>query len=574
MGTGLATQDLSFSYAGESVPVLRSLSARFPRGKLTLLLGPSGCGKSTLLLCANGLIPHSVEGMLEGAILLEGEDITARPPRELCTRVGLVFQDAETQFCTLTVEDEIAFGLENLRTPPVHIRARVDASLALVGMPGVGARRLASLSGGEKQRVAIASVMALEPEVLLLDEPTANLDPAGTREIVAVLARLRDAGRTVVLVEHKLDCLMHLVDHVVVLSGGGELSLQGTPAEVMPALLADPVRFSSVHVPQLARIGQAVGSAGSPVALTVADAARAVCARLRRGAPRGASATASAGRPKRDGVPPLSARGVCVSLGGRDILRDIDLDILPGECIAVVGANGAGKSTLVKALLGLVPLRAGEIQFFGRDLRGMRRREVFARAGLVFQNPEHQIVSATVAGELAFSLRARGADEAQARVRADACLSDFGLLACRDRSPWLLSQGQKRRLSVASMLVAGQELLLLDEPTYGQDPETGGELLALMEKINAAGVTLLVVTHDMDLVASACTRVLALCGGRVVFDGAPRALFARPDLLELCRLAAPPPCEVSAAVARKFPGFPSCLTIEEMVSAIAAGGAA
>jgi len=357
-----------------------------------------------------------------------------------------------------------------------------------VGMEGFLHRRLETLSGGEAQRIALAALLAMQTSALILDEPTANLDPEATRDFFATLERLK-GEHTILLIEHKLDACWHLADRVFFLGEDGRLLAEGAPEATLQA-----------HLPEILEAGIWVPSELDPRA---------------------------GRRPAPENFPPLNAdppavdvRGLTFAYpGGETVLREVDLRIPQGDFVALLGANGAGKSTLALHMAGLLPKpQAGEVRLFGRPLASLTPREKADLVGFVFQNPEHQFVTERVWDELAYSLRVRGWPEARVRERVEALLADFRLTAHADRNPFTLSQGQKRRLSVGTMLAAGQRLLILDEPTFGQDRNTAYALMDRLRALNQQGVTIVMITHDLRLAWEYARRVVTLAQGRVVED--------------------------------------------------------
>ncbi|MBI3360566.1 MAG: ABC transporter ATP-binding protein [Chloroflexi bacterium] len=549
-------ESLTVRYPGRRAPALHDLSFTVAEGEMVLLLGPSGSGKSTLALALNGLIPHGLAVEMDGRVLVRGRDTREMQPGEIAALVGTVFQDPEAQFCTLTVEDEIAFGLENLRTPSAEMGARIDEALAVVGLNGFRGRRLDRLSGGEKQRLALACILAMRPPIIVLDEPTANLDPLGTREFFAALAPLR--GRHIlILIEHKLDECAHLADRALVLGPNGSLIADGAPRAVFADHAAALDEFG-VWIPQVTEFALSLGLRDH-LPLTVAEAAQ------RFNSPHGLSTKAQGHEDTkknnlgdlvpsclgvdRAGIESRSALGIShLSFSypaSPPALRDVSLRIPAGTFAALVGPNGSGKSTLAALAMSLQPPPRGTTHLFGRDVRDLSFAEIAGCAGYVFQNPEHQFVADTVADELAYSLRARRRSPDEITRIVENLLDRFDLAELAAANPFTLSQGQKRRLSVATMLAVGQRLLILDEPTFGQDRRGAARLMALLRDLHRDGATILFITHDMRLVSEHAGTATALAEGRAIFSGPPADLFTRPDILAAARLTLPPMVELA-----------------------------
>ncbi len=565
---------LTVRHIGRRAPALRDFSLEWAPGERLLLLGPSGAGKSTLALCLNGLIPHSVEAHWEaGRILVDGRDTRQASLGRLTRQVGLLFQDPESQLALLEVDDEVAFGLENLGTPRPEMLRRVPAARALLGLdPARTPASLDQLSGGTKQRVTLAAILAMGPGALVLDEPTANLDPQGTTELFDTLADLcRDSNRSLLLVEHRLDDILALIDRVVVLDESGSGALTGPPREIF-AQHADTLDRLGVWVPQVARLGALFPGTKAP--LTVAEAADLLVTSW---------PTSATGAPA--AAPPLSTmwsggRGVRPILAAEDVsyrytadgppaLAAVDLTVRSGEFLALAGANAAGKTTLALLLAGALQPTTGRVLLDGRDLRAVPERAVRHRLAYVFQYPEHQFVTGTVQSELLFGLRARGVPPATAAERAMTALERIGLADLAAAHPLSLSHGQKRRLSVATALVTEPDVLLLDEPTFGQDRRYTDELLALLTDLHRSGTTVVVITHDMTIVAEHATRVVALAAGQIVFDGTPAALFARPDLLARCALRLPPIAQAVQQARERRAALPAVSSLRALAAALA-----
>jgi energy-coupling factor transport system ATP-binding protein len=576
----IQVKSLSVRYPGRARPALRDLSFEVAEGETVLLLGPSGSGKSTLALALNGIIPHGRPAQVGGRVLIGGRDTREMQPGEIAALVGVVFQDPESQFCMLTVEDEVAFGLENLRVPRDEMEARIGEALARVGLSAMRGRRLDRLSGGEKQRLALACILAMRTPVIVLDEPTANLDPLGTREFFATLAALRQQ-HTFVLIEHKLDECAALADRAIVLRPDGSLLAEGPPRSVFRQHV-DALNEYGVWMPQVTEFAQANGWPGE-LPLTVEEAAHGLSrlntkAQRHEGTKIGKHVDRETGRQgdrerdrhvdtetglhaktigesvrvsmstcvRRDAPPALEITHLTFAYpGSPPALRDVSLQIQAGDFVALVGPNGSGKSTLAALATGVRAPPRGTVQLFGREARELSIGEIADRAGYVFQNPEHQFVADSVNDELAYSLRARRRPEAEIKQVVDDLLRRFDLSGFAEVNPFTLSQGQKRRLSVATMLAAGQQMLILDEPTFGQDRRGAGRLMGLLADLHRRGVTLLMITHDMRLVAEYAASAIVLDEGRVIYTGTPGELFARPEVMEAARLVLPPMVEVT-----------------------------
>jgi len=451
-------------------------------GDCLLVVGPSGSGKSTLGLAIAGLIPREIPGVVSGSLTVDGLETTAFAPGGLAALVGLVFQDPAVQLVMDRVEDDVVFGLENRGWPIERMQARVPDSLAAVGLAGFERRPGRELSGGQQQRLALAGVLAAEPAILVLDEPTANLDPAGTSAFFERLAAIRATrSATIVLVEHRVEAAWPLADLILALGSDGA-----------PIAVGDPDAVLRAAGPQMAAAGIWL-----PEATPVAQVAE------------GSVGRTSAGRSI------LEARDVCFGYDPRmPVLTEVGLQAAEGERIALVGPNGGGKSTLGRLLVGLLQPQAGTVRLDGRDPARLAPPALARVAGYVFQQPEQQFLAQSVIDEIMLGLRwdERGA----AGVLMERLGMPLGVFGAR--SPYRLSGGEQRRLSLACALVRRPSLLILDEPTFGQDRLGYSALLAILREIVTDGTCLIAATHDARFVRDAVDRVITLAGGRLVAD--------------------------------------------------------
>lgn len=439
-----------------------------------LLLGASGAGKSTLLLALAGLLDPEGSGEAEGTLLVAGRD-----PRAARDATGIVFQDPETQLVMARCGDDVAFGLENRCVPTAEIWPRVHGALASVAFPYPDDHRTDALSGGEKQRLALAGAIALEPRLLLLDEPTANLDPEGASQVRATIGALvADRRRALVIVEHRLAEIVPLVDRVVVVAAGAGVVADGAPADVF-AREGQRLAAQGVWVPGLAVAAPPRATLAAGAVLATADA--------------------------------LSFR---YPGAGRNAVDDVSLEARAGEAIALTGANGSGKSTLALLLAGLLRPLGGTARLGTDDAWRLPARRLVTRVGSVFQDPEHQFVASSVREELAIGPRRAGRDERTVRSLTDALLERLHLAHLAEANPFTLSGGEQRRLSVATAVATAPPLLVLDEPTFGQDRRTYAELATLLARHREEGGGIVFATHDADLVRGLADRVITMRGGR------------------------------------------------------------
>jgi energy-coupling factor transporter ATP-binding protein EcfA2 len=521
------------------------------QGEVVLVLGPSGCGKSTLALALDGLVPHAVAAELDGTVRVAGLDTRHHTVAELSEHVAMVFQDPDAQIVTGTLLDEVSFGPENRLLLAGEVLARAERALKLVGLWDRRGDNPDILSGGGRQRLAIACALALAAPVLVLDEPTANLDPAGIDEVYAVLRELAsDRDHAIVLIEHNLDAAVDIVDRVIVLDAAGRLVIDGPVRDVLQGRAGELLELG-VWLPVSTLAAMRLRDAGVPIdplPLTPSELAAALEAIEVLPSPRPDAPDAAA--PTRE--PAITVRDCSVQRGGRRgpiVVGGVDLDVASGDFLAIVGTNGAGKTTLLQAIAGVIPVFGGTIDVLGMDPSQADARDRARQIGFVFQNPEHQFVAETVADELELGLRQQGMPEAERGAAVDRMLRRFDLVGLQEQHPFLLSGGQKRRLSVGTALVAGAPVLALDEPTFGQDRARASELLAILGRLNAEGTTVLVVTHDLQLVADYATRVAVMQDGRVIGVGPTADVLAGP-LIEAAGLRHPPLARATRSLVR------------------------
>ena len=495
---------VTITYDGAERPVLRELSLHIPEGELCLTVGRTGVGKSTLLGAINGLVPHFTGGTLAGRVTVAGRDTATHRPRELADVVGVVGQDPLAGFVTDTVEEELAYGLEQLAIPPDVMRKRVEEALDLLGVAELRQRPLHEISGGQQQRVAIAAVLTAHPRVLVLDEPTSALDPTAAEEVLAAVTRLvHDLGLTVVLAEHRLERVVQYADTVIHLPGDGT-AVAGPPAEMLlTATVAPPV----VELGRLAR--------WRPLPLSVRDARRQagpLRARLPVTPPLVAPVAAA-------GETALRARQIVVRYGEVVAVRGVDLALRGGEVTALMGRNGSGKSSLLWAIQGAGRRQAGAVDIAGRDPKELPPREARALVALVPQTPSDLLYLNTVGAELAQADRESVASKSpSARELLDRLAPGIG----DDEHPRELSEGQRLSVVLAIQLRAAPRVVLLDEPTRGLDYGTKRALHAIVQRLAAEQRSVVIATHDVEFVAATCDRAVVMGDGDLIADGPTR----------------------------------------------------
>jgi energy-coupling factor transport system ATP-binding protein len=503
--------DLTYRYPDRETPALRELDWTVAPGEFVAVTGPSGSGKSTLLRCLNGLTPHFSGGTFDGVVIVAGHDTRHYSPRVLARLTGFVFQDPEAQFVAGRVDDELAFGMEQLGVPAVTMRKRVEEVLDLLGIAALRDREIATLSGGERQRVAVAAALALQPSILALDEPTSQLDPWGAEEVLAALNRLNeDLGLTIVLAEHRLERVVTHADRLTVLTAGGTVSLDGPARET--------VRRADVDsLPALLALGRRLD--WDPLPLSIKDGR---AARRRDAALGHVPAPAAPDPAPPGGAPVVALQRVSAGWDRHPVLREVDLEVRPGELLALMGRNGSGKTTLLRLVAGLHRPSSGKVLIAGQDTTRFHPADIAQTVGYLPQNPSALFFAETLRAELAFTLK----HHRQSGLDLDATLATLGLEHAIGRHPRDLSGGERERAALAAVLVGGPRVLLLDEPTRGMDAVRKRALIATLHLLRDDGVAILLATHDVELVAEVASRVALLGDGRIVADGGPRAVLS------------------------------------------------
>ncbi len=499
--------NVTYTYPDAQEPVLKGLNLKIDDGEFVLVVGASGTGKSTWLRCLNGLVPHFTGGTISGSIRVQGQDPVDVQPRQMSTVVGFVFQDPEAQCVVDTVESELVFAMENHNVPQATMRKRVEEVLDQLSIAHLRNRRISTLSGGEKQRVAIASVLTLEPQVLVLDEPTSQLDPQAAEEVLTTLQKLNvDLGLTIILSEHRLERVVQYADRLIYLPGLGQRPIDGTPQEVLR---------QTELVPPLIRLGKALGWETLP--LTIKDARREVGGLELR-------PPAEPRMPATGAEAPLEiiVRDLWHAYGEHMALQGINLEVRRGEFVAIMGRNGSGKTTLLKHIVGLLQPRQGSVRVHDMDTRRVPMEEIIRVVGYVPQNPNALLFADTVGEEIAFTRRNHGLSEKKGGLEV---LSALGIAEHVDHYPRDLSVGERQRVALAAILAAEPSIILLDEPTRGVDYLQKEALVRYLRTERDKGHTVILSTHDVELVASSVDRVVILGDGEVIVDGSTREVM-------------------------------------------------
>jgi energy-coupling factor transport system ATP-binding protein len=540
----IVIEDFTYKYPNAPAFVLKEINLCVRRGEFLGVMGPTGAGKTTLCLACNGIVPHFYGGEFYGTVTVDGLDTVKHPTYVLAQRVGMVFQDPEIQLTAPTVAGEIAFALENIKIPVAEIRRRIPDALEAVRLTGFEDRHPHQLSGGQKQRLAIASALALRPDVLVLDEPTSQLDPVGTDEVFAVVRDLnRRLGMTIILVSHASEEIAEYCDRVVLLADAQVLA-EGPPATFFQDLAL--LRAHEVRPPEItsAFAVALAGSAPLPVTLDAAlrqyaeVAGRAVITPVVYPDP-----------PAATGDPVIATRELRFRYdGGAEALQGVSIDIRQGEYLAIVGQNGAGKSTLVRHFLHLLTATQGRVEVFGKDVTSYTVSALAQQIGYISQNPDNQIFCDSVRREVGFALTNLKFPKAEIEQRTAAALAEMKLEWAADHHPLTLSKGDRSRIVIAAILAMNPSILIFDEPTTGQDFKGARAILELTRAMHRAGRTVIIITHHLYLLPGYAERLVVMGKGRIMLDTTLREGLFQAGMLRETYLTAPQVPQFAAAI--------------------------
>lgn len=514
----LNVSSLSFFYKN-TYEALKKIEICQEEGSFSAILGRSGAGKSTLAFCLAGFLPKEGRDRMEGKILIE-------------TDMGILMEDFDAQiFCT-NCELEVAFGLENKGIHPELMRKRVKEALSIVGLEGFEKRHPATLSGGQRQRLAIASVLALFPKLLLLDEPTTDLDPEGRRKLFSILFDLKKKGVSIMIFEHELDSFDE-IDTLFIMDGG-RIVAKDTPKSIMmqPNLLSS----CGIRPPQLSFIAEAIGE---PLSLDVNEAFQILHKKGYRIDEEKYKKIIEEEKVSH-GPELIKMNGVYFAYEGREyVLKNIEFSLRKGEFVAIIGENGSGKTTFAKLLNGLLHPTKGVVLFYGEDTKNLPLSSICSKVGYVFQNPDSQIFAETVFEEVAFGPRNIGKKGKELQECVKEALECVGLLHLKDKDPFSLTKGERQRLALASVLAMDTEVLIMDEPTTGLDWDEQKKIMSLLLQLNKKGKTILIITHRMHFVAECAKRVLILKEGQIILDALTREAFSHEEIFFSSGLSLP-----------------------------------
>ena len=523
----ISFNQFTFQYDAQAEATLKDISFDIAKGEKVLILGPSGSGKSTLAQCLNGIIPNIHKGQAQGQVRIDGQDIFKQSIYDKSQLVSTVLQDPDGQFIGLTVAEDLAFALENDCADQSEMKDKVALWAERLDLTSLLNHRPQDLSGGQKQRVSLAGVLIDESPILLFDEPLANLDPKSGQETIDLIDKIhKEVGATTIIIEHRLEDVLYRPVDRILLVDDGELLFNGSPDELLSStlLLENGIR-EPLYVTVLRQLGFDTRSAQNLSQLDALDLSDlALPARVLKDKKDSSS----------DSI--LKVEGLSVSYGDNPaIIEDMSFSLKKGERLAIVGKNGAGKSTLAKALCGFVPSQ-GKLTYKGQDISQDSIAERSERIGFVLQNPNQMISQTMIFDEVALGLRLRGIEEAEVEARVHEVLKTCGLYSFRKWPISALSFGQKKRVTIASILVLKPEIIILDEPTAGQDYKTYTDIMNFLDSLQKQGHTIVMITHDMQLMLEYSDRCLVVVEGKIIADDNPVTILNQKDLLESANL--------------------------------------
>jgi energy-coupling factor transport system ATP-binding protein len=565
-------RDLHYSYPNAKAQTLKGIDLTIHKGEFILLTGPSGCGKTTFCRCLNGLIPHFYSGELEGEVTVAGLSTTENSTSKLAQNVGLIFQNPDNQIFALTVEKDVAFGLENLGVEKEQMLEDIDWALEVTGISHLRERGTHELSGGQKQRLSIASILTMRPKILVLDEPTSFLDPLGAIRIFNVLKTLnREHGITVILIEHRVDLAAQYVDRVILFTEG-DILRTGTPVEVFEL---EETRLTGVGIPKILELSKRLNQRGlvfDPLPLSPGSFIEQLegnIPRLGIRPAKGLTIRDLEGFAEEFNMSPIiQAEDVVYTYpSGVQALRGVSLTIHKGEFVAIMGENGAGKTTLVKHFNGLLRPQEGSIKVDGDDISRESVATLARKVGLVFQNPDDQLFSENVESEISFALNNFGFDGDVVEKRVDWALNLLDIEQYRKSSPFILSGGERKRVALASVLAWDPEVVVLDEPTIGQDYAQKERLRHFLMQLRIQGKTTIIVTHDVEFVAECSPRIVLMADGGIIADGTAKEIMTDAEAMERASVSPPEITKIFSRLSRH--GLPGdVLGVDEAIEVL------
>jgi energy-coupling factor transport system ATP-binding protein len=565
---------IRYKYENGISDTLNKLNFKIEKGEFVGLMGRTGAGKTTTLMLLNGLIPHFFDGEFEGNVIANSMNTARYRIQTLARFIGLVTQDPETQIFGITVEKDVAFGPSNLAYDKDRIKELVEKSLSAVGLKGYEKRITTELSGGEKQRLAIAGVLAMEPEIIIFDEPTSELDPAGRREIYKLLSDLRKNNEVTILISgHDSEEMLEFTDRIIALDNGS-IVWDGKPRDLFTNV--ELIEKFGIRPPEAAEITDYFvkeNILSSNTVLTNNDEFIA-CYAAKCKFEKNNDVNSSKDVPANATQTAIEAKNLSFGYSkGNHALNNVNIKINKGEFVALIGKNGAGKTTFSKHLNGLYRPVGGEILINGRNIRAVPTSELSKEVGYVFQNPDHQIFAATVWEEVEFGLKNLNITPEERSRRITDALEFVGLADFKERHPFTLGKGERQKLAVATILVMEPDILVIDEPTTGQDWDGTKRMMKMMEKLHQKGHTILAITHNMRLAAEYADRIVVFSAGRVVLDGSPEKVFYQQEILESASVTPPDSVLIGGRLRmRGLDSFP--VTVKDIEAVFTSNGGA
>lgn len=526
--------NFSFKYWALENPTLKNINLTINKGEKIALIGPSGCGKSTLGQCLNGLIPHAIKGDCSGELYINGKNTRTLDLDHCTSMVGTVLQDTDGQFVGLSVGEDIAFALENQMIPQQKMHAIVQATADMVDLNSILDHSPFDLSGGQKQRVSMAGVMVDDVDILLFDEPLASLDPKTGKAAIEIIDNLhKDSNKTVIIIEHRLEDVLHRPIDRIIMMERGEIIADMTPDELLasPLLQQHGIR-EPLYISAIKAAGCTITAEDKPAYFSTIN--------IEKFKPQVKHWFQQVKQPEQEPVKDvlLRVKNLSYSYDGiRNTLDDVSFDVHKGEFVAIMGKNGSGKSTITRLIMGVLEADSGSISLHGKDLANQSIFERSQHIGVVMQNPNHMISHHMIFDEVASGLRNRGMDEVQIKIKVEATLKLCGLGRYHHWPVDALSFGQKKRVTIATMLVLEPELLILDEPTAGQDYHHYTAMMAFIQELNQKlGLTIVIISHDMHLVLEYTQRAIVIADSRLLTDDKVNHIFSQPALLDQANL--------------------------------------
>jgi len=578
MNNAIELIDVSYRYPRTKRTVIRKLNLTVQKGEFLAVMGENGAGKSTFCQILNGIIPHSAGGTLRGTVLIEGINTKESSVGQLSTKVGIVLEDPETQLFTTSVLNEVAFGPENLLMPVEEILERAKRVLELVRLDGYEDRPPTDLSGGQKQRLAIAAGLVMQPSILILDESTSQIDPLGVVEVLSLVQKLnKEFGMTIIMSTDKSEEVAKIVDHVLVLDEGRKVAY-GTPREIF----ADTGLFKKfmIRAPQVSQLGTVLQEEEHPLTvfpIVIEEARAGIIELLNDKGPPAISSTVYTKNKAEEEIENACLKKSIITVEHlsyvyqpREVLAvdDVSFDIKEGEFVAIIGQNGSGKTTILKNLLGLIHPTSGKVMVAGLDTSTTAVSELARHVGFVLQNPDQQLFAETIQDEIAFGPLNLGVDEDEVKRRVDEAINMVGLECDKMEFPPALPKGDRAKVVIASALALNPEIMILDEPTTGQDYKGCHQIMQIARKLHQEKRTVVFVTHHMALVAEYAQRVIIMCDGKILLDSKTEDIFSQPEVIRKAHIIPPQITELSQQLPENL-GLPKTpLTVHQLSEAI------